>query len=184
METLDPIAEFLTARLVGLDPLVGSEVHAEALDETATYPAILFTVYSSPKVLSNGGGVLAADPLYRVTVHGRNDILSPAALAAIAARIGPALDTTELGAFQVGDYLVECWEDPRGDYRDAEFEDGVRYDCIGGYYRLFIQEGTGGRSLHVDADRAAMHRAWLNSHVLFEGQSSDLLSLWPFAMSG
>lgn len=181
METLDPIAEFLAARLMDLDPSVGSEVHAEALDEEARYPAILFSLISARKVVSNGGGVLAGEPLYRVTVHGRNDVLSPAALAAIAAKIGPALDTTELGAFQVGDYLVECWEDPRGDYRDAEFEDGIRYDCMGGFYRLFIQQGTGGRSLHADADRAALFGAWLNSHVLFAGRSSDLLEWWPFA---
>jgi hypothetical protein len=137
MEELNPVARYFTAALTGLDPLVGTSVHGEALNDDATYPAYRFAHITGPRILAVGAEVQAAEPLYLITAHGRSDLISPADLTAVAARIEGAV-TTNASVLQDG-LLIDCWPDPMGTYQDSEYIDGLRYDCVGAFYRVFVQ---------------------------------------------
>ncbi len=124
-----------------LAAVVEDRVYLEAAPESAPYPFVVCSLSSERSLSTVGGDRLVAQPLYliRAVVNDRDKISLKRAADAIETALAPPA-----GGVLVSDvtldgttYAVRSWSE--NDYSRAEFDQGIRYDSLGGYYRLFIE---------------------------------------------
>lgn len=131
----------------GVTAGVGRRIYAEFAPETdpvtnlaPAYPLLVFSVLSSPDILGTGGNRAGTRPLLRVEVIGQGGgfaALQPIADAADAALHGAPVETVEIGAQS---YEVRgCLRQHPLKRAEIEKPGGVRYNYLGGVYRLWMR---------------------------------------------
>jgi len=115
---------------------VGTRIFAGTADQGTAYPLVEYRQASGVDINAVGGHRVCVWPLFDVQVIGTN---GPAALQAAADRVDAALVQREVVEVVIGGvtYEVQCLRE--GTIAYDETADGIRYDHIGGRYRLWCR---------------------------------------------
>ena len=127
--------EYIYAKLAPdatLGSVVGSRIYSHVAPTNATFPFILMLPVAATDDTALGGRRGCTEVLYQVTVHGEGQTYG--ALRDAANRIDAILHGT-YGTATAGSCTLACTRDEP--VIATTVEHGVRYNALGGTYRLY-----------------------------------------------
>lgn len=132
--------QWLYSKLTGdatLASLIGARVYSYMAPLGATLPAIIYAYQGGKDVTEVANYRIFNSGLYQVKAVGQGE--SMVAIAAIAHRIDTVLHRSS-GTVSGGAILACVREPGRSALSYAEYTNGVRYNHLGGIYRILVQE--------------------------------------------
>lgn len=112
-------------------------VWSDLASQGTPYPHIVFNTQAAKNTLGVGAVRILTDPLYTIKVIGRNS--SYAELQPIVERMDTLLESA-LNAVVNGIAIRRCYQEEAIKY--PEVDEGVRYNHIGGMYRIITHAAS------------------------------------------